>query len=759
MIPAQIPENEIDRLRALLQYDIMDSFAEEAFDDLTALASQICETPIALISLVDEKRQWFKSKVGLNVNETKREHSFCGHTILQNDVLEVKDAIMDPNFKDNPLVTSNPNIRFYAGMPLTDRDGFNLGTLCVIDQKPRVLNEAQRHNLRTLAKQVTALIEARLYKKTIQSLNQAISQQLDFFTSILNNAPAMIAFWDKNLICRFANQDYLALVNKHKDEVIGQHYDQVVPERGAVITKPFISSVLNGEFCKFELRLSQHNIGLCQYKPYFDHAHIIQGFFVVITDIGILKKAEEDSRLLASIFDQTSDAIMITDKKHCILTVNQGFETMYGYKKHEVIGKTPEIFIPYYSNENDLLRIDHKIIDEKVSKTGAFIAELWQSTKKGNLIFCRVSIQAIKNEFNELMYHVATCIDLTEIQKKNAELQLAKEMLERTGKISKLGGWEYDFKKGELTWTNECFRIHEVETNTLPFLEDALSFYQPEARPIIQEAVQECIKTGRSYSLELPLMTAKNKHIWVQTTGELIKANGKGIKLAGTIQDITEKKELEIQKLQHEINLRNTLVREVHHRIKNNLQGVSGLLSHYAYQNPTISEPFNQANAQLQSVAVIHGLQGANNDQAISLMSLIQAISRNIMDIWRVNILIDIANDTQNAMVSINENTPIALILNELITNSVKHRTINSDILISLNSLKKNQKDAEFNIKIMNEGKYITHHDHQSKTPSQDGLGLVTSLMPKTSAYLQWLFEDNATTAILQLRYPVIYFN
>jgi PAS domain S-box-containing protein len=759
MIPAQIPENEIDRLRALLQYDILDSLAEEVFDDLTALASQICETPIALISLVDEKRQWFKSKVGLNVNETKREHSFCGHTILQNDILEVKDAIIDPNFKHNPLVTSNPNIRFYAGMPLTNRDGFNIGTLCVIDQKPRVLNDAQRHNLKTLAKQVTALIEARFYKKTIQSLNQVISQQLDFFTSVLNNAPAMIAYWDKHLICRFANQDYLLLVDKHKEEVIGQHYDQVVPERGAVITKPFVSLVLNGQFCKFELRLSQNRIGLCQYKPYFDDYHNIQGFFVVITDIGIIKKAEEDSRLLASIFDQTNDAIMITDQQHRILSVNKGFETMYGYKKLEVLGKTPDIFIPYSSDKNDTLRIDHKIIDENISKTGAFITELWQSTKKGNLIYCRVSIQAIKNEFNELKYHVATCIDLSENQKNKAELQLAKDMLERTGKISKLGGWEYDFKKGKITWTDESFRIHEIESDTVPFLEDALSFYQPEARPIIQQAIQKCIKTGESYNLELPFITAKKKHIWVQTTGELIKANGKGIKLAGTIQDITEKKRLEIQKLQHEINLRNTLVREVHHRIKNNLQGVSGILSHYASQNPTISEPFNQANAQLQSVAVIHGLQGANNDQEIELTALIQAISRNIMDIWRVNISIEIAKGTQKALLSIKENTPIALILNELITNAVKHRTINTDIVISINTLKNNSKNDQFNIKIMNEGEYKKPHEHQSTRPSQDGLGLVASLMPKTGADLQWLFEDKATSAILELCNPVINFH
>jgi len=761
---AQTPENEIERLKALQEYDILDTLSEAEFDDLTKLASHICETPIALISLIDEGRQWFKSKVGLNVSETNRDYAFCSHAILQNDIFEVKDAIVDPSFKENPLVVNDPSIRFYAGMPLTNRDGFNLGTLCVIDQKPRVLTELQRQNLKILAKQVTALIEARRYKKTIDALNQKLNEQLTFFTSIINQVPAMIAVWDKHLICQFANDDYLALVNHPHAKVIGQHYDQVVPDIAKNITKPYVAHVLNGEFCQFEFLIKENTIGLCKFKPFFDDNDVVKGFFVVITDIGILnigilKKAEQNARLLSSIFDQTSDAIVITDQNHHILNINHGFTKMYGYQKAEILGKKPDFLTPNHSKEHDYLRVDQKTIDHHINLEGHVTNEIWQKTKNGNLIFCRVSVHAIKNEFNKIVFHVATSIDLTESQKNKTELQIAKDMLDRTSKMSKVGGWEYAFKSGEIKWSNQCFNIYEIESNVVPFLEDALSYYQPEARSVIQAAIQKCIETGKPYNLELPFITAKKNPIWVQTTGELIKENGKPVKLAGTIQDITEKKEQELQKIQYEINLRNTLVREVHHRIKNNLQGVSGILSHHAVQNPTISEPFNQANAQLQSVAVIHGLQGANNDQEIELTALIQAISRNIMDIWRVNISIDIAKGTQKALLSIKENTPIALILNELITNAVKHRTINTDIDISINTLKNNSNNDQFNIKITNAGKYKSPDYLQSITPSQDGLGLVASLMPKTGAYLQWLFEDKATSAILELRYPVINFH
>ncbi len=159
---APVPENEARRLQALRSYQILDTEPEAAFDDLTLLAALICETPIALISLVDEKRQWFKSKFGLTTEETSRDAAFCAHAILHADqVLEVKDALDDPRFADNPLVTSDPHVRFYAGDPLLNRDGHALGTLCVIDKKPRVLRAEQLAALGALSRRVVDQLEMR----------------------------------------------------------------------------------------------------------------------------------------------------------------------------------------------------------------------------------------------------------------------------------------------------------------------------------------------------------------------------------------------------------------------------------------------------------------------------------------------------------------------------------------------------------------------------------------------------------------------
>lgn len=184
-----LPDNESERLAALASYNMLDTLPEEDFDELTLLASQICQTPIALISLLDDKRQWFKSVVGELASQTPKEHAFCAHTIVETtEIMVVNDAREDDRFAANPLVTGDPNIVFYAGVPLINEDGFPLGSLCVIDVEPKHLTTEQIKSLKILGSQVIAQMELRKKVALLEQTNEKLLETNTFIQKFASTA-------------------------------------------------------------------------------------------------------------------------------------------------------------------------------------------------------------------------------------------------------------------------------------------------------------------------------------------------------------------------------------------------------------------------------------------------------------------------------------------------------------------------------------------------------------------------------------------
>ncbi len=192
MITPKLPVSERERMEELYRYELLDTAFEEDFDDIVKLASRVCRVPISLITLVDMNRQWFKAKVGLELAETARSISFCGHAIHDEALFEVKDASADERFHDNPLVIKDPSIRYYAGMPLVTPSGYKIGTLCVIDRVPRELDEEQTLALQVLSRQVMKLFELRVKNRELNKITAVQQNIITILAHDLRNPLASI---------------------------------------------------------------------------------------------------------------------------------------------------------------------------------------------------------------------------------------------------------------------------------------------------------------------------------------------------------------------------------------------------------------------------------------------------------------------------------------------------------------------------------------------------------------------------------------
>jgi PAS domain S-box-containing protein len=384
---ALLRNDEAGRIEALLQYRILDTQSEQEFDDITRLASFICGTPMAVMTLVDTDRQWFKSKIGLEASETPRSIGFCNHAIQQPDPMIIPDATLDPRFVNNPLVTSDPNIRFYAGIPLINNEGYGLGALCVLDDIPRQLASQQIEALNILGRQVMKQLE---WRRNLDSL--LLSTVLDTVNAlvvVLNPEGEIIGF------------------NRACEETTGYSYNEVRNQCfWNVFTEPKRCRTVRSIFEK--IRLSK---GLKEYENYWrikdGNLRLINWSnrtvanengeieFIVCTGIDITerKQVEESLKQQLAAVEAASDGISIVDKQGNYLYLNSSYVNIFGYSHiTELLGKKwQEVY------EQEQIKLFEKKIFPELMKQGYWHGETIAQRKDSSNFAAEMSLTKLKD--------------------------------------------------------------------------------------------------------------------------------------------------------------------------------------------------------------------------------------------------------------------------------------------------------------------------------------------------------------------------
>jgi PAS domain S-box-containing protein len=366
-----LPGNEKRRLEVLWDYEILDTPPEAEFDTLTQLAAQICQVPTAMISLVDEDRQWFKARVGTSLTETAREISFCGHAILNAELMVVPDATQDPRFTDNPIVTGEPGIRFYAGMPLVTSEGYALGTLCVVDYQPRQLREDQREAMRLIAEVVLRRLNAHHHLREASRSTQQTAQlartsaeletevhrrrraeeEIRRYADIVRNIHIGLLVWElaepdnpASLRLVAANPAASRTTGLVVDSLTGKTILEIFPRLRDTDIPAYYAEVIRTGKAK--------DLGCLTYEderiPRRDFS--VRAFALPNNCVGVAFDNVTDQRLAeqaqieaqarkAAILDSAPDAIVTIDHEGMVFEWNAAAERIFGQRRAVVLGK------------------------------------------------------------------------------------------------------------------------------------------------------------------------------------------------------------------------------------------------------------------------------------------------------------------------------------------------------------------------------------------------------------------------------------
>ncbi|HTD98582.1 MAG TPA: PAS domain S-box protein [Mucilaginibacter sp.] len=533
--PIFVKDKRDKRLKALKLYNVLDTLPENEFDAIARLASHICNTPIALISFIDADRQWVKSRVGIEAKQMPRADAFCNHTILGNKIFEVPDVLESKAFRINTFVINDPQIRFYAGAPLIDPNGYRLGALCVMDMIPRKLDKEQLNALRTLADDVMTRLELRKQKKELEE-NQL--RQNDFL-NLFSNSPEIQCIMDRDF--------RIEIINRSVTDILGYTPDEA---SGHSLWNFFSEGVRTSALQKLKRNID-HKKSVVIETPVLTLSGDIKWinwslvfkeskWYASGRDISYQKKAKSDLDILSFAARKSPSGMVIRDNEGKIIWMNEALEKLLGYPLEEVKGMTVGSMI--IGDETDMDVFNSAVLAFQENRP--YEVELRVYRKDRTPIWVFLSNSPLFNESGDVERQVGMMVDIS--GRKKAEEQLTLLSLVASSTTS---GVIINDKNGKVEWVNKAFE--QITGYTLKNAEgrplgDVLKGELTDISVINKS--RELSKNKQSFEVDLLVYRKDGQPLWISVINSVIlDTAGRVDKYIEVIIDITSKKKAEIE--------------------------------------------------------------------------------------------------------------------------------------------------------------------------------------------------------------------
>jgi PAS domain S-box-containing protein len=614
--------NEKERLQELRTYEILDTLPEAEFDALTSIASQICAVPFALISLVDKKRVWFKSKVGLEELEMPRDQSFCAETIKQNDLLLVEDTKKDARFSSLPVVTHGSKFRFYAGVPITSPRGYVLGTLCILDTKPRTLTKKQRSALQALSLLVVSQLEMRRNVQRLEMtliekgrIEEELRNSQQEYKHIIDSANELIYRTDENGFVTFFNPAATRLLKYQNAELIGHHYRKLIhPSYRKSVEQyyglQFLKKVPVTSREVPALAKDGSTVWLGQNVQLLFQKNKIIGFSVVARDITEKKRIDErvaeSERRLLTIVNTVNEGITLNDKSGFFEVYNLRMEELTGYSLNEINGNH-DFNRMLSSTEDDYQRMFSR--EEQLWSAGKTTdLEITIRTKSGEKKILLMSSSLVN--YNDRKMMLSGYRDITEHKRAEEAIRTSAKRFRIFFENNPLPTWVFDLESLQFLEANNAAVNHYGYSNEEFLAMDIVDIRPAEGTESLQKML-EAIKTRESN-------TAQGKHCL--KNGSVIDVllswhnldydNHRAVLVVA--QDITESKRAheELQQAKEAAEIANKAKSEflanMSHEIRTPMNGVIGTINLLANTQLTTEQQEHIETIRLSGDALLN---------------------------------------------------------------------------------------------------------------------------------------------------------